>query len=376
MFITTCAYSDTTPTPTPLTCGDIYEPNDDVGEAYGPLSSGSSYSGGKVCTDDDVDWFKVNITSIDTMYLQLEVTSSSDFDMELYNSSNNMVAYSANGTGQDESIVYNPTILGDYYIKIYGYRGSYNTSSSYTLMYTFSVSTTPIETPTPPYYCDEPLFHCDMYGYETHAYTGCATNITEYTATLNGEACCDVCLLTTYAEFIYWESGGNFIDTQSVSVDDCYYNPDYDNHISIEITGLKPSTVYFYYMNISAPCPAECCYDRCHTDGGYVSDFSSSGEIKTFSTAPILPDKGSLAGRINEYYPLEGVEFATIRIIGRKTRIDMKTTSDENGYFAFNYLDQDDYLIIVTKKDYKRTKDKVKLEAGENEYIEIELKKL
>ena len=234
---------------------------------------------------------------------------------------------------------------------------------------------TPIETPTfDPFDISE--YHCDIDSRwlgNPYASTGSATNITEYSATLNGKACNPTAdtWISTYAYFTYWEVEGNFNTTKQVSAYDC------SSLTSIKVNDLKPSTVYFYFINTITSMSEDCC-DRCRDifNGSTGCSASATGGIITFSTAPILPDKGSIAGKIIEYYDSWGVEFATIRIIGRKTRIDMKTTSDKNGYFAFNYLDPDDYLIIVTKKGYKRTKEKVKLEAGENEYIEIELKKL
>lgn len=236
---------------------------------------------------------------------------------------------------------------------------------------------TPIETPTFP--CDIPEYHCDidsrMLG-DPYASTGSATNITEYSATLNGKACNPTAdsWVSTYAYFTYWEIGGTFTTTEQVFAYGC------SNLTSIDVNDLKPSTVYFYFINTITSMSEDCC-DRCHDvyNGWTSCSTSATGEIKTFSTAPILPDKGSIAGHINEddyHYYETGVAYATIRIIGRKTRIDIKTTSDENGYFAFNYLDPDNYLIIVTKKGYKRSKERVGLEAGENEYTEIELKKL
>ncbi len=144
------ATSSPTPSPTPTSssCTDSYEPNDNYSDAYGPLSSGSSYSG-KICSGNDTDWFKINITDMGNISLSLTVPSSNDYELELYNPSNTKVASSANGTGSSESISYDATTTGNYYIKIYGYNGSYNTSNSYTLAYTYTASTTPTPSASP-----------------------------------------------------------------------------------------------------------------------------------------------------------------------------------------------------------------------------------
>ncbi|MBI2472804.1 MAG: IPT/TIG domain-containing protein [Planctomycetes bacterium] len=135
--------------PTPTTCTDSYEPNDSSSTAYGPLSSGASYSG-KICSDSDVDWFKVNITTAGTISINLTVPSSNDYYVELYGPSYTWVAgYDNGGTGASESISYSATTTGNYYIRVLGYNGSYNTTNAYTLTYTFTASATSTPTPSP-----------------------------------------------------------------------------------------------------------------------------------------------------------------------------------------------------------------------------------
>ena len=133
-------------TPTPTTCSDNYEPNDTSTQAYGYLSSGSSYSG-KICSSSDVDWFKVNITTKGTISLNLTVPSSKDYDLELYDPSYAWIAgsYSSNTS---ESISKKITTTGIYYIRIYGSNGSYSATNSYTLTYTFTSTSNDTTKPT------------------------------------------------------------------------------------------------------------------------------------------------------------------------------------------------------------------------------------
>lgn len=123
-------------TGTATCCTDPYEPNDSSPNAYGPIIPGVPYEG-KICTSSDVDWFKVNISTPGTISLSLTVPSSNDYDMELYNPAGVWVAGSYNGTGASESINYNTSTTGNYYLRIYGYNGSYNTTNSYTLTFNF-----------------------------------------------------------------------------------------------------------------------------------------------------------------------------------------------------------------------------------------------
>ena len=152
--------------PTPISCDDSYEPNDSKETAYGLLTSGSSYEG-KICSNSDVDWYKVNITSAGTISLSLTCPSSNDFDMELYDSSDTLIASSNRGADADESIRYDVTTTGDYYIKVYEFYGSYNSTTPYTLTYSFvnTVSSpSPVTTPTPsPSPSSTPLSCTDTY---------------------------------------------------------------------------------------------------------------------------------------------------------------------------------------------------------------------
>lgn len=122
-------------------CTDSYEPNDSSTSSYGPLTSGSSYNG-KICSSTDVDWFKVGISSPGTISFSLTVPSSNDYDLELYSPSGTFITGSYGGTGSNESISYTTSTTGTYYIRVYGYNGSYNTTSSYTLTYNVTVSDT------------------------------------------------------------------------------------------------------------------------------------------------------------------------------------------------------------------------------------------
>ncbi|MEW6108839.1 MAG: matrixin family metalloprotease [Nitrospirota bacterium] len=120
----------------PGSCTDLYEPNDSLTSAYGPITSGLNYNG-KICSGSDVDWFAVDIPSAGTISISLAVSPSNDYDIGLYNPSGILIANSNNGPGAEESITYN-VAAGTYYIRISGYRGSYNTAAPYILSYTFN----------------------------------------------------------------------------------------------------------------------------------------------------------------------------------------------------------------------------------------------
>jgi hypothetical protein len=70
--------------------------------------------------------------------------------------------------------------------------------------------------------------------------------------------------------------------------------------------------------------------------------------------------------------PLESVR---VKIRGIKTLFSEVVFTDADGFFEFIDLEEDTYVIIATKKGYKRNKQKVKLGEGQQEEIEIVLKK-
>lgn len=213
---------------------------------------------------------------------------------------------------------------------------------------------------------------CDIF-INAFAVTGNATNITFNFATLNGEfgcSCGGVTSATMNSYFTYWtvNSPDFYTEYEETLTDGS------DNEVSIDAYNLKPATTYFYYLNTDLLDYENDC--NCHVE---EHNYSASGGIEVFTTAPLLSDKGNIAGSVYFCDGLNGcvgIAYATVRLIGKNTKTFIKTISDGRGYFASNYLDPDDYTIIVTKKDYKRTKEKVKLEAGENEYTGIILKKL
>ncbi len=51
------------------------------------------------------------------------------------------------------------------------------------------------------------------------------------------------------------------------------------------------------------------------------------------------------------------------------------TYSDEDGYFAFEDLKADTYTVTAKKKGYRKDKQTVVLDKGEDEEIEMHLKK-
>ena len=128
-----------TPTPSPTPCTDDYEPNNSFSTAYGPLTSGNSYRG-KICSASDVDYFTITVESAVTISLMLEVPSNRDYDLYLYNALQNEVAHSQKDTGFTETISYDASTTGAYYIKVIGFESDYDEDQTYTLSGTWPTS--------------------------------------------------------------------------------------------------------------------------------------------------------------------------------------------------------------------------------------------
>ena len=177
------------------------------------------------------------------------------------------------------------------------------------------------------------------------ATTGSASNVSYYTATLNGTVNANGLSTTTWFQYGTTSgSYGNTSSTQSVSGTS-------DTTVSIDISGLSSGTTYYY--RIVAQNSAGTTY----------------GNEISFTTP-----KGKIYGYVTNARSVL-IESVKINLKGEKTKIQRVTHSDADGFFEFTDLDADTYTIIVIKKGYKRTKQAVTLEAGEEKDVEFVMKK-
>ena len=87
-----------------------------------------------------------------------------------------------------------------------------------------------------------------------------------------------------------------------------------------------------------------------------------------------LEVKGSIFGYIVDIRgnPIESVK---LKLKGLKTKIKRNASSDADGFFEFADLEADKYVIFASKKRYKKTKQTVSLDEGDDQEIEIEMRK-
>ncbi|MGB8956025.1 MAG: M4 family metallopeptidase [Tumebacillaceae bacterium] len=120
--------------------GDAFEPNDAQSQAYA-INSDTTYNG-KISTSSDQDWFKFTTNNTGAINVSLS-NLPGDYDLYLYNAAGTQVAKSENGSTTAESIAYNATTTGTFYVKVVGYNGAMSNSVAYALKATYPNGTAP-----------------------------------------------------------------------------------------------------------------------------------------------------------------------------------------------------------------------------------------
>ncbi len=116
--------------PSTSTTTDTYEPNDTLAQAYA-VNSGTAYDS-YIYSSSDVDYYKFTINQTGVIGATL-TNLPADYDLALLNSAGTQVASSTNGSTTSESISYNATATGTYYLKVFGYNGANSQTVKYKL---------------------------------------------------------------------------------------------------------------------------------------------------------------------------------------------------------------------------------------------------
>ncbi|PQP83691.1 hypothetical protein C0Q44_03100 [Paenibacillus sp. PCH8] len=109
---------------------DTYEPNNTILTAKN-VNPGNSYIS-YISSSSDIDYYKLTADKDGQISITLDIPSSVDYEMDIYNESGIQVGESSNGTGITEHIDFEVTATKSYYIKITGFSGQFSTSP-YTL---------------------------------------------------------------------------------------------------------------------------------------------------------------------------------------------------------------------------------------------------
>ncbi len=127
-YTTTGSFTTVSVTPT---CTDVYESNSSTSTAKTiPVNTAIT---ALIGTSTDNDYFKFTNTSSQRRIKITLTNLPADYDVVLYNSRSRQVAISQSSGTASETITYNTTTVGTYYIRVLGYGGAFNASNCYTL---------------------------------------------------------------------------------------------------------------------------------------------------------------------------------------------------------------------------------------------------
>jgi serine protease Do len=115
---------------------NIYEPNDTLDKAYGPLESGKVYQA-YIDSEEDVDVYYIEVTTRAPITIDLtNINWRSDYDLYLLDSDGEEVDHSW-GTTDSEHIEYDPRTTGTYYIEVNTWAG-HSVEDPYSLVALFN----------------------------------------------------------------------------------------------------------------------------------------------------------------------------------------------------------------------------------------------
>ncbi len=121
------------------TCTDSYETNNSLNQAKTIAVNTNVLA--KFATSSDQDYFKfVNTTANKNIKIELS-TLPADYQVALYNPSNQLVGSSLNTGTTNEVIIYNTNTVGTYRVQVYKAGTAFNATYCYTLRASISAST-------------------------------------------------------------------------------------------------------------------------------------------------------------------------------------------------------------------------------------------
>jgi len=93
-------------------------------------------------------------------------------------------------------------------------------------------------------------------------------------------------------------------------------------------------------------------------------------------TPTLVPTpKGSISGTVTAKKSGKPIKRAKVSLKSKELSFKDKTTTDSDGKYLFSDLSAGNYTLKVKKQDFKNAKKKIELAEGENEIVDIQLKK-
>ncbi|MEQ1677193.1 MAG: pre-peptidase C-terminal domain-containing protein [Chitinophagaceae bacterium] len=114
-----------------IACSNTPEPNESLAAAVTIATNTDINS--QIASASDVDWYKfTNSAAAANIYVTLG-NLPFDYDLYLYNSAGTLIGSSAAGGTTSESIIFNTSTVGTYYVRVIGYNGAFSTTVCYRL---------------------------------------------------------------------------------------------------------------------------------------------------------------------------------------------------------------------------------------------------
>lgn len=114
-----------------VACSNTPEPNESLAAAVTIAANTDINS--QIASAADVDWYKfTNSAAAANIYVTLG-NLPFDYDLYLYNSAGTLIGSSAAGGTTSESIIFNTSTVGTYYVRVIGYNGAFSTTVCYRL---------------------------------------------------------------------------------------------------------------------------------------------------------------------------------------------------------------------------------------------------
>lgn len=110
----------------------------------------------------------------------------------------------------------------------------------------------------------------------------------------------------------------------------------------------------------------------------YVFSYNTiNAQTPTPTLVPTLTPtpKGSISGTATAKKSGKPIKRAKVSLKSKELSFKDKTTTDSEGKYLFSDLSAGNYTLKVKKQDFKNAKRKIELAEGENEIVDIQLKK-
>ncbi|MEK8127558.1 S8 family serine peptidase [Paenibacillus filicis] len=108
---------------------DTYEPNDTFISAY-TVNTGQTYTS-YLSTASDIDYYRLKASSTGALEIVLDVPATKDYDLYVFDSTQNMIGSSKNSSGVKEQLTINVETGATYYILISGFSGAFSATPYY-----------------------------------------------------------------------------------------------------------------------------------------------------------------------------------------------------------------------------------------------------